>query len=80
MLTWTTEKPTQPGWWLRSGDTPDSQGEAQIVAVRERFGGELHVDYAGSDVSEEVQYVGGEWVGPLEPPRDAATLEPPEGS
>jgi len=58
MLTWTTDKPTKPGWyWYR----PYRDG--QHVEVCRVY--EIEIDYWTTIIPPQT---GGEWAGPLEPP------------
>ena len=70
ILRWTPELPAKPGWyWLRKGETPESEGEPQIVeVVKGRFG--LEVQYSGSDLSEPLKTIVGQWDGPILQPEE----------
>lgn len=57
-MTWTTAKPTVPGWyWWRV-----NPGDEEIVEV-----GEVEV-YLSSGDRLKLDTAGGEWAGPLDPP------------
>jgi hypothetical protein len=66
MLTWTSEKPTKPGWyWWRRGHADP----ARLIYHGAEW--DRIVDFAGLD--EPVTFISGhliegEWAGPLEPP------------
>lgn len=67
--TWTTEKPTEPGWyWFRFG--PIDKPVMFWISVRAGIqGGELWVRHALPLISEKpVSDYDGQWAGPLEPP------------
>lgn len=70
ILRWMPDLPSRPGWyWLREGKTPDSGGRPKIVeVVKGRFG--LEVQYSGSDCSEPLKTVGGQWSGPILQPEE----------
>jgi hypothetical protein len=56
-MTWTTEKPTVPGWyWYR-----EIEGEPEILAIY-KDNGQLLISGIG------LQEFPGEWAGPLKPP------------
>jgi hypothetical protein len=56
-MTWTTEKPTVPGWyWYR-----EIEGEPEILSIY-KDNGQLLISGIG------LQEFPGEWAGPLEPP------------
>jgi len=64
-LTWTTEKPTQPGWyWWRKS----RRHEIEIAKLWDvdNIYGQFHQDPHVFRVDE----VGGEWAGPLAPPEE----------
>lgn len=76
LLQWTSDKPTKPGWyWYR-----EKSGDVYIVQVEEdndwigpgdldyeRF---LMAKFIEAEFGERVDRMsGGEWAGPLEPPR-----------
>jgi hypothetical protein len=66
MMTWTTQKPTRPGWyWYR--DLPFRT--EFVVNVCELVTGELFASADGFD--QYVERLSGEWAGPLEVPHDA---------
>ncbi|HJT19881.1 MAG TPA: hypothetical protein VJ746_05400 [Nitrospira sp.] len=75
-LSWTSEKPTQPGWyWVRNLRVPLLRGKYREVerfgvveVLRDQTGSELYVSVTGSDWMSEIVKVEGEWAGPLEPP------------
>jgi hypothetical protein len=63
-ITWTTEKPTQSGWyWLRESALP-------LMGVIVQVDVEADTVYSsGTDADASLdQMVGGEWFGPLEMP------------
>ncbi len=78
-MTWTTDKPTQPGWyWVRNLSsellpwTP-----AQLVHITKSeedqgsfitYVGAYYGDETDEELSEDMDGVSGEWAGPLEPP------------
>jgi len=65
-MTWTTDKPTKPGWyWYR----PASDQNIEVVEIA-RPHGDLHIYMLGHpDLCPPYEQVEGEWAGPLEPPR-----------
>jgi hypothetical protein len=65
-MTWTTEKPTVPGWyWWRR---PYGKREIQtIIRVKEyKFQPGIVFIYSGRRIED----CRGEWAGPLEPPEE----------
>ena len=66
-LTWTTDKPTNAGWyWYR----PASDQDIEVVQIARPHGENLHIYMLGDpDRCPSYQQVEGEWAGPLEPPR-----------
>ena len=69
-LTWTTNKPTQPGWyWWRNKPGAEKIERVQLfdfVWLKEPYLG-VETQYARYPVSTII----GEWAGPLEPPKEA---------
>ena len=62
-VTWTTEKPTMPGWyWYWTGE----QGKDPCMARVFAFGGHMNAVWSDGR-SEYVISMSGEWMGPLEP-------------
>lgn len=62
-LLWTSDKPTQPGWyWWRSA------GEQRVVQVVTNDSDCLALWYHASEV---VRHMDGEWAGPLVLPQEA---------
>lgn len=60
MLTWTTEKPTKPGWyWWRNNSCFDPD-ILKVDVLGDKF-----VIHRDEDILETPH---GEWAGPLEPP------------
>jgi hypothetical protein len=68
-LSWTTEKPSKPGWyWFRFGPIDEPVMFCIFVRAGTR-GGELWVRHVLPLISEKpVSYYDGQWAGPLEPP------------
>lgn len=70
MLTWTTDKPTKPGWyWLKWPDDDDTGKNITLTKVRFEFG-KLEVYTIGNDEVDPLSEFGDsyQWAGPLEPP------------
>jgi hypothetical protein len=69
-MTWTTERPTEPGWyWYKA----TKHLPAIIVYVYHSHnnplpGNGLLVAYVGLDEHRNSAMISGEWAGPLEPP------------
>ena len=62
-LSWTTDKPTMPGWyWWREVDSKDG------FIVQVDIEGETVSSSGTADDASLDEMVGGEWAGPLEPP------------
>ena len=60
-MTWTTEKPTKPGWyWWRN-----NASEPRVVNI---WQSRVHASILKASGLGEVLYCDGEWAGPLEPP------------
>jgi len=67
MLTWTSEKPTRPGWyWYRVQVHPEHIGITQVVLIEQYRDWELLMSVIGTD--ERLPIPNGQWAGPLEPP------------
>jgi hypothetical protein len=73
MCTWTTEKPTVPGWywtrWKIEGETPVYSYD--VMRVEERWPGPELVD-ADDPFSfplDHDSYAKHEWAGPIKPPQ-----------
>lgn len=66
-LTWTTEKPTQAGWyWFRNVKRQDYK-EPQIVYLRD-YAGEIAI--GNSTLKGFTLFEEGEWAGPLLEPKE----------
>jgi hypothetical protein len=66
-MTWTSEKPTVPGWyWYRDNAVP-----SRIVEVSTRSGGALWVTRMQRNGCF-VDRLYGQWSGPIEPPGGGA--------
>jgi hypothetical protein len=66
-LTWTTDKPTEPGfWWYRKHQTHAPSLLETYIALNRQ----LYTRFCdGSGSRYPVETFDGEWAGPLEPPR-----------
>jgi hypothetical protein len=61
-MNWTTDKPTKPGWyWWRN--LKDGMQPSMTLVDKDKGG-----LYAGGSY---VSFIGGEWAGPLEPPKES---------
>ena len=72
-LSWTTEKPTQTGWYfwrLRKGGVAITERVERIEDRMHSTGIQFYVESFTNDPSEPVKEIGGEWAGPIEPPED----------
>ena len=59
-MTWTTEKPTRPGWyWYRKGEK-----DVQLLMDVRKIEGQLTAHWSNG-VSEVIDHMCGEWSGPL---------------
>jgi hypothetical protein len=65
---WTTERPTQPGWYWHKTTNDRSMIFLSILLVYDlENGGPL---VAGHEELKPVDQLGGQWAGPIEPPRE----------
>ena len=65
-MQWTTEPPTEAGWyWVRR------DGDIDVVEVDSAYcgeGGALYAWFTGNECEFRVESLSGEWYGPLLPP------------
>ena len=65
-MIWTTDKPTVPGWyWLRA----PKHGWGDCILWVEDHGDGFCIDVGSGDI-ETVDEIDGQWVGPLDPPKE----------
>lgn len=65
MLTWTSTKPTTPGWyWWRDAE---ENGPVIVQVFQPDKDAPLFVEHIGW-LDDEI--MGGDWAGPLEPPKE----------
>jgi hypothetical protein len=73
--TWTTEKPTMPGWYWWSPTSNPKRPEVVRVTVLENIS-MAFAEQAGILSPMPVEDMNGEWWGPLASPMTPATKEP----
>lgn len=74
-LEWTTDKPTEPGWyWIKNVRTAHGYEEAEPCVVEvanygNGYPGNFNVTVPSDECTTELRdFIAAEWAGPLEPP------------
>ena len=68
-MKWTTEKPTEPGWYFHRFALGDTPRVWKISSVTYGSGEQVLAVIRGVNSAEMLSSIHGEWAGPIEEPK-----------